>query len=136
MSDRAREFVASELWLAIGVLTLPMMMLLDTIGPELFAEVAMITGWFVLTPLFLFWGEDIAAVLFSSEEETTSEDADDEPIQELKRRYAEGKIDEEEFERRLDRLVAMDESDSKQFSSGSESLTGTSTERNLQQETE
>ncbi|MFB6128336.1 MAG: SHOCT domain-containing protein [Halorhabdus sp.] len=108
MTERLRNFVADELWLAIGALTLGAMMLLDTVGPEVLSEVAMIVGWFVLTPVFLFWGEDIAAVLFSPDETETA-DAQAEAIEKLKRRYAEGEIDEREFEQRLDRLVATEE---------------------------
>lgn len=114
MSARLQRFVAEELWLLIAVVTLPLMMLLDTLGPELFAEVAMIVGWFMLTPLFLFWGGDIAGILFADEsrESDAAESAtEDDAIAELKRRYAEGEIDEVEFERRLDRLVALDEAD-------------------------
>ncbi|WP_226006893.1 SHOCT domain-containing protein [Natrinema salinisoli] len=36
-------------------------------------------------------------------------DAEPTPLEELKRRYAAGEIDEAEFERRLERLVAVDE---------------------------
>lgn len=114
MSERLRDFVADELWLAIGALTLPAMMLFDTVGVEVLSEVSMILGWFVLTPLFLFWGEEIAAVLFSSDESEPT-DENEAAIEKLKRRYAEGEIDEREFEQRLDRLVATEEGDPAAF---------------------
>ncbi|WEL18463.1 putative membrane protein [Halorhabdus sp. SVX81] len=109
MSERIQNFVADELWLAIGALTLPAMMLFDTIGPAVLAEVSLIVGWFLLAPLFLFWGEDIAAVVFSSDEAEGSTNAQEDAIEKLKRRYAAGEIDEREFEQRLDRLVATEE---------------------------
>ena len=109
MLERIQNFVADELWLAIGALTLPAMMLFDTIGPAVLAEVSLIVGWFLLAPLFLFWGEDIAAVVFSSDEAEGSTNAQEDAIEKLKRRYAAGEIDEREFEQRLDRLVATEE---------------------------
>jgi len=111
MSDRLQNFVADELWLAIGALTLGVMMLFDTIGVEVLAEASLIVGWFLLTPLFLFWGEEIAAVLFSSDDADGTASETEGAIEKLKRRYAEGEIDEREFEQRLERLVATEEGD-------------------------
>jgi len=115
MTERLRNFVATELWLAIGAITLPAMMLFDTVGIEVLAEASLIVGWFVLTPLFLFWGEEIAAVLFSTDETEATGDANEDAIERLKRRYAEGEIDEREFEQRLDRLVATEEGEPADF---------------------
>ncbi|CCQ34099.1 SHOCT domain-containing protein [Halorhabdus tiamatea] len=111
MSERLRDFVADELWLAIGAVTLPAMMLFDTIGVEVLSEVSVILGWFLLTPLFLFWGEEIAGVLFSTDDAEETADAQEEAIEKLKRRYAEGEINEREFEQRLEKLVATEEGD-------------------------
>ncbi|WEL22350.1 SHOCT domain-containing protein [Halorhabdus sp. BNX81] len=142
MSERLRDFVADELWLAIGALTLGVMMLFDTVELEALSEVSLILGWFVLTPLFLFWGEEVAAVLFSSDE-SESTDQNEAAIERLKRRYAEGEIDEREFEQRLDRLVATEEggptdyddltaSDRSSASTGADTRDGAERERELE----
>lgn len=113
-----RSFVAEKLWLLVAIVTLPLTALCAIAGGLLFAPLAALTpvvpivGWFLLTPLLLLFGEEIAAMLYGTKAADTGvppADAEDEPIAELKRRYAEGKIDDTEFERRLERLMAADE---------------------------
>lgn len=112
MGDHARRFVARKLWLLVAVLTLPLAMLAGVLGLDAAASAIVVVGWFVLTPVFLLFGRDIAAFAFSDAEETTESEAGrSDPLAELKGRYARGEIDEAEFERRLDRLVALDEFD-------------------------
>lgn len=103
MSDRAREFVANELSWLILLATMGLGVLVAMFSGTAGA-VVMING-FVLCYLFGFWGDDIAAVLFGSptEESEASDESEDDALAELKRRYAEGKIDDEEFERRLEK---------------------------------
>jgi len=45
----------------------------------------------------------------SPENDQQANEADETPIETLRRRYAEGELDEEEFERRLDQLVTTEE---------------------------
>lgn len=119
MSRRARRFVADELWLVIGVLTLPLAGLAG-MATETASEAVATVGWFVLTPLFLLWGDDIAAILYGDEYWTETDEGrgveeEYDAVEELKRRYAEGELSDEEFERRLDRLIAVDEADADIF---------------------
>ncbi|ELZ48697.1 hypothetical protein C464_06723 [Halorubrum coriense DSM 10284] len=78
------------------------------LGPALF-----ITGFFILIPLVLVLGE--AFPLVASDDGETGEPPDsaaaDRPIAALRDRYASGEIDEAEFERRLDRLLATEDLD-------------------------
>jgi len=111
MSERKKEFVAEELWLLIAVLTVGFTALSGAIGlPEVVPGVLAIVGFVILTPLFLFWGEEIADIWF---DESARQDQDDETesdaLSELKQRYARGEIGDEEFERRLDRLLELDD---------------------------
>lgn len=114
-SERAREFVADDLWLLIGIVTFGLISLAGMAGLGGLAGAISIVGWFVLAPIFLFWGEEIAAIVFEEGEPApttstahTASDEDD-ALDELKRRYAAGEIDDDEFEHRLERLVALED---------------------------
>lgn len=70
----------------------------------------------------MLFGRDIAALVFSESAETPeATDSGSGPLAELKGRYARGEIDEAEFERRLDRIVALEELDGKLPLSGVDS---------------
>jgi uncharacterized membrane protein len=106
MAFDAREFVAEDCWLLIGVVTFALISLAGLAGLEALAGAIAIVGWFLLVPLFLFWGEEIADIALDSDSEPNH--SVDDPFEELKRRYAAGEIDDEEFERRIDLLVGVD----------------------------
>lgn len=105
MTNRARQFVANDLWLLICLMTIPVAGLTGMVS-EMAEDAVWTVGWFMLTPLFLFWGDDFAAMYFDNR--SASEPATD-PVAELKRRYAEGELSDEEFERRMERLVAAED---------------------------
>ncbi|ELZ17933.1 hypothetical protein C477_12032 [Haloterrigena salina JCM 13891] len=113
MDERIRDAIADEGWLFVAILTLALTSLAGLAGLEALAGVITIVGWFVLTPILLFWGEEVALLLETDEStdatRTGDPDAESDPLEELKRRYAAGEIDDAEFERRLERLVAVDE---------------------------
>ncbi|GAB3040287.1 SHOCT domain-containing protein [Natronobiforma cellulositropha] len=106
MDERTRRFIASELWLLIGLVTFALAGLVTELGLVFLSGPIAIVGWFLLTPIFLFWGDEIAAWL--AENDGTAEREDD-PLEELKRRYADGEIDDAEFEHRLERLLGVDD---------------------------
>ncbi|RLM63182.1 SHOCT domain-containing protein [Halorubrum sp. Atlit-8R] len=77
------------------------------LGPALF-----ITGFFILIPLVLVLGEDFPLVAADEPDASAAGDAPAErPVAALRDRYASGEIDEAEFERRLDRLLATEDLD-------------------------
>ncbi len=104
MAAIGRDFVAEQLWFLIAVVTLPILMLAAMLSVPFGPEFVVIVGWFLLTPVFLFWGEEIAEMVYGPEEPQTEPD----PVEVLKRRYAAGEIDEDEFERRLEELMDTD----------------------------
>ena len=134
MSTDLQEFVAEDLWLLIGIVTFALAGLVSVAGLGSLAAPIAIIGWFLLAPLFLFWGEEIAAWLYE-DDEPAREPAPD-PLEELKRRYAEGEIDDEEFERRLDRLVRVDELPEDLFVSGSDAPDAEELEKSVETERE
>lgn len=101
-----RGFIADDGWFFIAVITLPVTSLLGIAGFPTLAGASVIIGWLLLTPLLLFWGEDLAEWYFGPAEAHSESDRD--PIEELKHRYAAGEITEEEFERRLTHLLETD----------------------------
>lgn len=93
--------VVAMLVLGLGLLDL----FLDVL-PWVPFYVVFIVGFAVVLPL--------AGILFDDEEETVAESGPDpepdvDPLAELRRRYAEGEIDELEFERRLERLLETED---------------------------
>ena len=80
------------------------------------ALIALVVGWFLLTPLSAVLKEEVfdeeldeAANSVSNAAEVET-DADD-PLERLRERYAAGEIDEAEFERRLDALIETEDAD-------------------------
>ena len=134
MVSNRQEFLAEDLWLFISVVTFGIIALVGFIGLEAVAGFVAIVGWFLLTPIFLFWGEEIAEWLYGEETgraKTPTPDREDDALAELKRRYASGEISEEEFERRLEGLLAVDELPDELFESGSK-RTESDRERDLE----
>ena len=110
MSERLRDFVADDGWFFIGVVTFGLSILSGLLLSEWLAGIIIAIGWFLLCPLLLFWGEEIALLMFGSEEEDEVAPAETvDPITELQLQYAHGNIEEEEFEHRLQMLLEADQ---------------------------
>ena len=115
MAMDVREFVAEDLWLLIAIVTVVAVSLVGLAGLETVAGVLSIVGFVLLVPIFLFWGEEIAdwyvdesAAGESSHDHDGAESDTDDALEELKHRYANGEIDDDEFEHRLERLLGVD----------------------------
>ena len=76
------------------------------LGPALF-----IIGFFILIPLVLVLGEDFPLVAADVADAEATSPAAERPVAALRERYATGEIDEAEFERKLDRLLATEDLD-------------------------
>lgn len=119
MVDVSHDFVAEKLWLVVAIVTLPLTSLAAVSGavlPGVLAGLLVtsipIVGWFLLTPLLLLFGEEIADWLVGADIDAADADGEpaerpEDPVETLKRRYAAGEIDEAEFERRLDRVLSQ-----------------------------
>lgn len=64
-----------------------------------------ILGFFVVIPLVLLLGDDFPLVESEESDAESVSTADDDPLATLRERYASGEIGEEEFERKLERLL-------------------------------
>jgi uncharacterized membrane protein len=94
----------------IAVVTLPIGILSAMFASIEVAAVVFVVGWFLLVPVLAILGEEMA---FDAEEE----DAGSDPVEALRERYARGEIDEVEFERRLEGLLATEDADATDESS-------------------
>lgn len=107
MDTRLFDFVAEDAWLFVAIVTLPIGSLAALVSFEALAGAVFLIGWFLLVPVFLFWGEEIATLIWRDRAEPATKDID--PVAELKARYARGEIDEREFERRLGVLLETED---------------------------
>ncbi|RLM72480.1 SHOCT domain-containing protein [Halorubrum sp. Atlit-26R] len=96
--------------LSFGLTALLAVLLPPALGPLIPA--VFITGYFILIPLAVVLGEQFPLVASDEPDAATGSGATaDNPIAALRERYASGEIDEAEFERKLDRLLATEDLD-------------------------
>ncbi|MFC6757143.1 MULTISPECIES: SHOCT domain-containing protein [Haloarcula] len=96
----------------VTVLSYGFAILLGLFGLPRLAAALFVVGFLIATPLVLILGTASSAVESSEMESAPLETADemaattaDTPIATLRGRYAQGELTDEEFERRLERLV-------------------------------
>jgi uncharacterized membrane protein len=74
------------------------------------AAVVFVVGWLLLTPLLLFAGTELLPML-RERADSSVEEPETDPLEQLKARYARGEITDAEFERRVERLVGAEDLD-------------------------
>ncbi|WP_415379958.1 SHOCT domain-containing protein [Halosimplex sp. TS25] len=107
-----REAFGIALFLTIAVVAIS-----DTLGAEILPEVAAISGFLLVLPLIAILGErlplvgsDDGASASATATEIAADDEDD-PVAKLRDRYARGELTDDEFERKLDRLLETEDLD-------------------------
>ncbi|WP_280588071.1 SHOCT domain-containing protein [Halorubrum sp. Boch-26] len=102
--------------LSFGLTSLFAVLLPEVLGALLPAT--FILGFFVLIPLVLLLGEDFPLAESEGSDGSSATTTDEDPLTTLRERYATGEIGEEEFERRLDRLLETEELDDRVAAAG------------------
>ena len=89
----------------IAIVTLPIGILSAVFVSLEAAIVVFVVGWFLLVPLLPIVTRELLPALRGAADEQDEETEEPDPVAALRQRYVDGEIDDEEFERRLDRLI-------------------------------
>jgi len=118
MSDTLWRLLSPEVF---AVSTFGLAATLFVVGGGRAALLVAVVGWLLLTPLSVILREQAEAdsdevpdqtnETAPASETTTSEAETADPVERLRERYADGEIDDVEFERRLEALVATEDAD-------------------------
>lgn len=109
---RLRSYGPGEIAVLTFGVTALAAVLTPVLGEPLVPLVAVVpvVGWFLLTPLAAMrgWGEEMDE---AAHPQPAPADPADDPVERLRQRYADGEIDEVEFERQLETLLATENAD-------------------------
>ena len=112
MDHRSMQFGRGQLLAALSVLTFGLTALTAVLGFGALTPVVFILGFFIVVPLVAILGDSLPIVASDSDEEErdrTAANRTDDPVEQLRSRYARGELTGEEFERRLERLLETED---------------------------
>jgi uncharacterized membrane protein len=110
MNDRGTQFERNQLLGVLSVLTFGLTVLTAALGLGTLTPAVFVLGFFIVVPLVAILGDSLPLVASGGEaaESSVAEDPID-PVERLRSRYARGELFDEEFERRLERLVETED---------------------------
>ena len=113
MRESSVQFEKKRLVAVLSVLTFGLTAFFTVLGLGSLIPATFVFGFFLVVPLVALLGESLPFVESDNDDpstvrEATDETADD-PVRELRSRYARGELSDEEFERRLERLLETEE---------------------------
>jgi uncharacterized membrane protein len=116
MRASSTQFEKKQLLAVLSVLTFGLTAFFAVVGLEFLVPTIFVLGFFILVPLVALLGDSLPMVGSESKEDVSVESAHleqsaDDPIDELRARYARGELTDTEFERRLERLLETEETD-------------------------
>lgn len=113
MNNSSTQFTRLRLVVTLVVLTLGLTMLFAVLGLDLLVAITFEVGIFILVPLVALLGDALPMVASGRRAEDAGERAarDDatDPVERLRSCYASGELTDEEFERRLERLLETED---------------------------
>ncbi|UPV75329.1 SHOCT domain-containing protein [Halorussus limi] len=111
MNERSVRFEKKTLLAALSILTFGLTALFAVVGLEFLVPTTFVLGFFIVVPLVALLGDSLPMVETAVDgvEVERSDDFGEGPIDELRARYARGELTDEEFERRLERLLETED---------------------------
>jgi len=110
MNDRGTQFERKQLLAVLSVLTFGLTALTAVLGLEALTPAIFILGFFIVVPLVAILGDSLPFVASGDEGVDRDVAADGvDPVERLRTRYARGELTDEEFERRLERLIETED---------------------------
>ena len=107
MPNSSVQFERKTLLAVLSVLTFGLTAFFAVVGLEFLVPTVFVLGFFIVVPLVALLGDSLPMVENEVDgvQIEQSGDLGDDPINELRGRYARGELTDAEFERRLDRLL-------------------------------
>ncbi|USZ67178.1 SHOCT domain-containing protein [Halorussus salilacus] len=113
MRDSSVRFDKKTLLAVLSVLTFGLTAFFAVVGLEFLVPTTFVLGFFIVVPLVALLGDSLPFVESGGGDATavgeTAARTEDAPLKELRSRYARGELSDEEFERRLERLLETEE---------------------------
>lgn len=110
MTGSSLRFDRKTLLAVLSVLTFGLTALAAVAGLNFLVPVVFVLGFFIVVPLVALLGDSLPIVESETDGVSVERDATAEnPIEELRSRYARGELTDEAFERRLERLLETEE---------------------------
>lgn len=104
------RFDRKALQSTLSVLTFGLTVLAAVLGWESIVPVIFVLGFFIVVPLVALLGDSLPIVESETDGAAIERDETaDDPVARLRAQYAEGKLSDEEFERRLERLLETED---------------------------
>lgn len=112
MTNGSAQFEKKTLLAVLSVLTFGLTAFFAVVGLEFLVPTTFVLGFFIVVPLVALLGDtllmvenEVEGVEVERSDELGGDSTDDDPIEELRARYARGELTDVEFERRLERLL-------------------------------
>jgi len=110
MNDRGTQFERKQLLGVLSVLTFGLTALTAVLGLGALTPAIFVLGFFIVVPLVAILGDSLPFVASGGEATDRGIDADAiDPVERLRTMYARGELSDEEFERRLERLIETED---------------------------
>ncbi|WP_435176631.1 SHOCT domain-containing protein [Halorussus sp. AFM4] len=113
MRERSVRFEKKTLVATLSVLTFGLTAFFAVVGLEFLVPTIFVLGFFILVPLVAILGDSLPWVASEVDgvdvERESAATVGDDPVEELRARYARGEFTDEEFERRLERLLETED---------------------------
>ncbi|NEU55597.1 SHOCT domain-containing protein [Halorussus sp. MSC15.2] len=112
MANSAVTLEKKRLIAVLSVLTFGLTALFAVVGLEFLVPTIFVLGFFIVVPLVALLGDSLPMVETDAEGvEVERETTPDDPVEQLRARYARGELTDAEFERRLERLLETEDAE-------------------------